>query len=252
MQICQETIIILHGWQSSKEKWQKVKQEIEQYYENTSRNIKIIVPDLPGFKKETKLDRIWNLDDYVEWFKNFSSEVSEPFFLLGHSFGGRIAIKFAQKYPEKLKGLILVSSAGIKPKKRLYLYLISAVAKFGRRFSFLPFYSFSREFFYKYILRKTDYIKAEKLSYLKETFKKVIEEDLFPYLSQIKIPCLIIWGEKDKMTPISDAYLMNKKIPNSQLEVLKNIGHFPHIDVPKILTQKIQNFIESFTEGGRP
>ena len=73
-----------------------------------SKGIKVIVPDLPGFKKETALTRVWDLDDYVDWFKDFCSDFDEPFFLLGHSFGGRIAIKFAAQNTERLKGLILV------------------------------------------------------------------------------------------------------------------------------------------------
>lgn len=253
-----KTLIILHGWQSSKEKWQKVKEKIN---ENGSCPVKVLVPDLPGFKKETALDKPWNLDDYVEWFKNFSSKTcperalrvtkppsvqaprAEGFFLLGHSFGGRIAIKFAQKYPEKIKGLILVSAAGIKPKKNLCHRLISACAKIGRRFTFLPFYSFFREIFYKYILRRTDYIKAEKFPYLKETFKNIIKEDLKEYFSKIKVPTLIIWGGKDKITPVSDAYLMNQKILNSKLQILQGIGHFPYIENPKLLCQKIKDFI---------
>jgi len=96
-----KTLIILHGWQSSKEKWQKVKENIES--------------DLPGFKPETQLKEPWSLDDYVDWLKDFS-QTKEKFFLMGHSFGGRVAIKFALRYPEKLYGLILVSAAGIKKK----------------------------------------------------------------------------------------------------------------------------------------
>ena len=259
-----KTLIILHGWQSSKERWQAVKQEIEERTENGSRCIRVVAPDLPGFKKETELSRVWDLDDYVEWFKDFSSKVcedpaegacpepAEGFFLLGHSFGGRIAIKFAQKYPEKLKGLILVSAAGIKHKRTPYIRLILDIAKIGRRFSFLSFYPFFRNFFYKYILRKTDYLKAEKFSYLKETFKKIIAEDLTSCLPQIKTPTLIIWGEKDKLTPLSDAYLMKKEIPNSKLEILKGVGHFPHSKNPEILVQKIKSFVEVGLPTGSP
>jgi len=241
MQPLQNTIIILHGWRSSKEKWQKVKENLE------GRGIKVIVPDLPGFKKETELDKVWNLDDYVEWFEKFLSHCHEqPIFLLGHSFGGRIAIKFAAKNPKKLKGLILVSAAGIKPKRNLQSRLISAAARFGRRFSFLPFYSFFRKVFYKFILRRTDYIKTEEIPNLKETFKKIISEDLTSHFLKIKTLTLIVWGEKDKITPLPDAHLMNKKIPNSKLEVLKNIGHLPHQETPKILTKKVADFVKSF------
>ncbi len=261
-----QNIIILHGWGSSAEKWQSIKSLLNQYYEKTSRSIKIATPDLPGFKKETALSQIWNLDNYINWFKNLfskqgncltklSNKLSNKSVLIGHSFGGRMAIKFAAQNPEKLKALILISSAGIKEQiktdgERVSVSLtengspsVFALAKVGKRFSFLPFYSFFRKFFYRYVLRKTDYINAEKFPFLKETFKNIISEDLTPYLEKIKVPTLIIWGDKDKMTPISDAYLMNKKIPNSKLEILKNIGHAPHLECPEVLAKKIHKFI---------
>ncbi len=236
---CQDTIIILHGWQSSRQQWS----EVEQKLEKSNKNIIVIIPNLPGFKKKTELSCVWDLDDYVDWFKEFSSNFNQPFFLLGHSFGGRIAIKFAELYPERLKGLILVSSAGIIPKRKFSRSIISKIANLGKIFSCFPFYKLFRKGFYKYILQTSDYIQAEKLPFLKETFKNVIKEDLRKYFNKIKIPCLIIWGDKDKLTPLSDGYLMNKQIPNSKLEILKDIGHCPYKEIPEILTQKILNFI---------
>ncbi len=225
-----KTLFILHGWQSSKEKWEKVKEELEE------NKIEVIIPDIPGFKED--LERVWNLDDYVNWFFNFSQK-KEKFFLLGHSFGGRIAIKFATKFPKKLEGLILISSAGIKRKEPFFL-------KFFRKFkafSFLPGFSLFRKFFYKFILRKTDYLKTK--GNLRETFKNIISEDLTPFLDKIKVKTLILWGEKDKITPLSDAYLMKEKIKNSKLEILKNISHIPHLENPVLLSEKILNFIKS-------
>ena len=139
MENCQY-LIILHGWQSSKEKWAKVKETIERG------GVRVIVPDLPGFKEENRLDRAWNIEDYVKWFENFFQK-KEKFFLLGHSFGGRISIKFASKNPDKLAGLILVSSAGIKPRKRT----VSKLAPSLKKLSFLPGYFFFRKLFYKFI-----------------------------------------------------------------------------------------------------
>jgi pimeloyl-ACP methyl ester carboxylesterase len=228
-----KTLIILHGWQSSQERWEKVKKEIKK------EGIDVIVPDLPGFKTETELDNPWNLNDYVGWFKEFSQH-KRNFFLLGHSFGGRIAIKFSTKYPNKIKGLILVSSAGIKPKKS---FLVSIFLPILKKLSFLPGYQFFREFFYKYILRKTDYLKVKGV--MKETFKKIIEQDLSPELSKIKVPTLIIWGRNDKSTPLSDAYLIKEKIKNSKLEILENVSHAPHLEIPEKLSQTIIEFLKS-------
>ncbi|MCD6550398.1 alpha/beta hydrolase [bacterium] len=230
MENCQ-SIIILHGWQSSKEKWNKVKELLEK------EGIEVIIPDLPGFKQENRLTRPWNLDDYVEWLENFTEEKKE-FFLLGHSFGGRISIKFASQFPQKIRGLILVASAGIRHKKSFIFSLLLYL----KRFSFLPGYNFFRHIFYKKILKKTDYISAK--GHLRETFKNIIEEDLTDFLSRIRIKTLILWGDKDKITPLCDAYLMKEKIPDAELEVLESVGHAPYLECPEILAERIIRFIK--------
>lgn len=224
-------LIVLHGWQSSKEKWQKVKELLEK------EELEVIVPDLPGFKKVNELKLPWNLDNYINWLKDFCDGFSEPFFLLGHSFGGRIAIKFTVKYPEKLKGLILVSAAGIRKGKPLIL----KIAPLFKKFSFLPGYYFLRKLFYKFVLRKTDYLEAKGV--MKETFKKVVAEDLTSYLSKIKIPTLILWGQKDKITPLNNAYLINKEIPVSSLEIIPRAGHEVNLTHPEELVKFIRDFI---------
>ena len=237
MEFSQKSIIILHGWQSCREKWEKVKEII------VKNNINVLVPDLPGFKEANSLDKSWDLNDYLNWLCNFiekekkSGKLKEPFFLLGHSFGGRLAIKFAVKNPEKIKGLILVSSAGIRPSKNI----VSVFVPFLKKLSFLPGFCFGRNFFYKFIIRKTDYLNAK--GEMKETFKKIIGEDLSSLLPQIKNETLVLWGEKDKTTPISDAYLMKEKIKDSKLEILKGLSHVPYIENPELLAEKILDFI---------
>jgi len=238
MENSQKSIVILHGWYSSKERWQKVKEIIEK------EGIKVEIPDLPGFKEETRLNNPWCLDDYLNWTEKFiedkknSGELTEPFFLLGHSFGGRVAIRFAIKNPEKLKGLILLSAAGIKPKENF----IANSSLIFKQLYFLPGYGLFRKFFYKFILRKTDYIKLEGT--MKETFKKVISEDLGDLLSEIKAETLILWGEKDNVTPLSDACFMKEKIINSKLEILKGLNHTAYFENPEIVGPKILDFIE--------
>ncbi|MBU2578852.1 alpha/beta hydrolase [Patescibacteria group bacterium] len=236
MDICQKQILILHGWAGNSGSWKQVREILE----NNGYNV--IVPDLPGFGDAPLPTKSWSVSDYADFiFRFIQPHNLDKFYLLGHSFGGRIAIKFSVKYPEKLKTLILVSSAGIKPKKTLWQKALFIVAKIGRRFSFLPGHSFLQKIFYKFIVRKKDYLKTKGV--MRETFKKVIGEDLIPYLSQISTPCLLIWGEKDKMTPLSDAYLMKKKIQNSKLEIVPGAGHSIHLESPEKLVEKILKFI---------
>jgi len=155
---------------------------------------------------------------------------------LGHSFGGRVAIKMANKDSSIIKKLILVDSAGIRDKRNG----LSFSNKLLRPFSFLPGFSFFRKAFYKFFIGSNDYIKAQGI--MKEVFKKVVEEDLVNFLESILTKTLIIWGKFDKMTPLKDGKLMNKKIKNSQLEILKS-GHSPHLDLPCKLAKIIKSFI---------
>jgi len=253
----EKSLLFLHGWQDSKESWQPLKSEIEKA------GFKVFLPDLPGFKKENILKKSWDLNDYREWVREFISKDIRSFgrpskrpdggtnqnqkiFLLGHSFGGRVAIKFANKYPEKLSGLILVSAGGVESADNIRNIKKRIFKKYSQPFKklyFLPGYAFLRKLFYRFIIRKTDYLNLQ--GNLKETFKKVIDENLLPFLEKIEIPTLIIWGENDKILPLKDGQLMHQKILNSKLEVLPSVGHSPNKENPKLLAQKIINFIKS-------
>jgi len=231
------TILILHGWGLGNISWQKTKEILE------ASGYFVFVPDLPGFGQEPPPEKPWVIDDYINWVNNYSNENKlSNFFLLGYSFGGRIAIKFTVKHPEKFKGLILVSAAGLESEKNVQEISISILAPYFKKLSFLPGYDSLRKFFYRFILKKTDYLKAKGV--MKETLKKVISEDMTQLLEKIKTPTLIIWGENDKTLPVTDGYLMNKKIENSRLEIMKGIDHTPQIQAPELLTQKIIEFIK--------
>jgi len=230
-----ETLVILHGWGSSKEKWQALKKELEK------KEIRVLAPDLPGFKDESKLSRAWTFDDYLRWLEALLKK-EEKFFLLGHSFGGGLAVKFASRHPDKIKGLILVS-AGIVRMKTKKIVLISKIAHIFNNFCFLPGYKTAQKLIYYKILKRPDYLKAK--GELKQTFKNIIAEDLTPILSKIKTRTLIIWGKNDKLTPLQDAEIIHKNLKNSQLKIFDNVGHLVHRDLgAKVLAQEIIKFIK--------
>src|SRR3989338_2459151 len=96
-------IYILHGWTYSLYKWSQFIHCMK------SMNFDPIMLTVPGLTE--KSDKVWSLDDYMEWLKNELE--AEPSIVVGHSNGGRIALSFASQYPEKIKFLILIDSAGI-------------------------------------------------------------------------------------------------------------------------------------------
>jgi len=200
------------------------------------------VPDLPGFGENQIIQRPWTINDYVEWAhgilqKNNLSRI----ILAGHSFGGSIAAKFSSKYPAMVEKLILIDSAGIR-KRRLKKEIQKAIAHLLSRFCFLPFYGFFRKVAYRTLFRTSDYLLTEGA--MKQTYLNVIDEDISDIFSQITIPTLIIWGEKDGITPLRHAYFVNKSIQGSKLEIIPGIKHNPHKEAPEILVEKIIQFLE--------
>lgn len=233
-------ILILHGWNGSSDSWRKV-------IEILSKDFLVICPDFPGFGKSQIPNEAWDLKNYTYWLLNFVNFLKlNSFFLLGHSFGGRVAIKFSIFYPERVKKLILVSSAGIRPKLGLKGKLIFSLAKFGNLiFNLKPLNRFKekvQKFFY-FFFSQTDYAKAKGV--MKETMKRIVEEDLFPFLSQINSKTLLIWGQKDKLVPLKYAFFFREKIKNSQLKILPKIGHSPHLEAPEKLAKVIFNFLKN-------
>jgi pimeloyl-ACP methyl ester carboxylesterase len=236
------TLVILHGWKSSSQRWQRIKEILEE------KGLKVFVPDLPGFKNENELKQVWTLDDYLAWTERFIEKVApQPFFLLGHSFGGRISIKYAAKYPERLKGLILVSAAGVTRRPKFKIALFAFLGKIAKLiFAIEPLG------FLEPVVRKIAYFLLGVKDYrflegriMKETFKRVIGEDLKSFLPLIDVPTLIVWGREDKTTPLTDGYLMNKQIKQSRMEILEGVGHLPHLKKPELLAEKIWQFVNS-------
>lgn len=232
-----DRLVILHGWNSSREKWQEVKQNIEK------EGIKVFVPDLPGFKEETRVKKPWTLDDYVDWVKSYIGQrVPPPFFIMGHSFGGAVAIKYASQYEDDLSGLILVSAAAFRWKGKKVFYW-DKVANFLNRFSFLPGYESIRKFFYCHILKRPDYILAK--GPLRETFKNVITQDLTHLLPEIEILTLLIWGKEDRLTLLEEGRIINSNLKNSRIKEIDGVGHVPHRVVPRVVAKETVKFIKN-------
>jgi pimeloyl-ACP methyl ester carboxylesterase len=221
-------LLILHGWGSSAKNWAQVKDALEK------KGYNVFLPDLPGFGESVLPTKPWSLDDYVDWLADFCEKNNlSQVFLLGHSFGGAIAAKFALKHPEKIKKLFLVASSGIR-KKTLKKRLFKKFSFLFRRILIL------KKVFYKFFI-KSDYQNTSGI--IREIYLKIIAEDISGIFSQIKIPTVIIWGDKDKVTPFSDACFINQEIKNSKLEILPGIGHKVRLEAFDLLIDKIINHL---------
>jgi len=219
-------LLILHGWGSISDRWITAMKLL------AGRRFKVILPDLPGFGKSDIPERVWNLDDYSNFVKEFVNYLElNNFYLLGHSFGGNIAIKYSLINPNKIKKMFLSGPACIR-RESLKVKLLYYVSKI---FKFIGFIPFAKNIFYKFI--KSDYHFSHGL--MRKTYLKIIKEDLTDILPDITVPTILIWGDKDDLTPIKGGNLMHKKIKNSEMEVIPNANHNLHSECPGLLADVI-------------
>lgn len=225
-----EKVFILHGWTYSTEKWEPFLTALKE------KGVDAELLKIPGLTE--KLESVWDINNYVEWLNKKVG--NNKVILIGHSNGGRIILAFAIKYPEKIKKIFLIDSAGIYHNElnlRIKRFLYNKVAKIGKKI--LPSKSL-RNLLYK-IIGEGDYKNAEPLQ--KQTMINLISHDLTPQLHNIKTPTLITWGQNDTITPLSDGKLMHKLISSSKLEIIKDARHSPQFthpaDVIKIIYDNI-------------
>lgn len=239
-----DTILILHGWASSIDAWKKVVEEL------VVLGFRAIALDLPGFGQSDEPKEIWSLKNYSQFINFFTKTLDLPnFTLLGHSFGGRIAIDYSIRHSRDLHALVLVAAAGIIRHRRLKAIIFLLLTKFGNLIFLIPKFKFLkniiRNIWYK-ITGEHDYKKASHK--MQQIMKSVLRENIRQYLPRITQYTLILWGENDKSTPVSDAYILHKEISLTSLLIFKQMPHALNLKIPKEIAQEISNFLDKLNK----
>lgn len=229
-------LILLHGWG----------QDVSTFWpiiDGLKDNFSLWMIDLPGFGRSELPKKPFKVRDYAETIKDFIEvqKIKKPD-LLGHSLGGRVAIKLASHYPNLIDRLVLEDSAGILPKEnrlKQFTYLIGAKAV---KYLLPNIFGVKDRLRYRvYSSLESDYLQAGEM---KETLQHTIKEDLTPDLKKIPQKTLVIWGEHDKTVTVSYGKKMYRLVPNAQLEVIDNAGHFPHLEDSKRFLHYVTDFLE--------
>lgn len=219
-----EKIILLHGWGGNSDSFLPV-------YNYLLTKFEVYSIDFPGFGQSDVPEEPWDVGDYSKMLYGFMRELNiNKASLIGHSFGGRVSILFSSKNPDKVNKLVLVDSAGLIPKRTIKYYFKVYKFKLLKNIYLLFAKGTDREaklqkFYSKY--GSKDYRES---GFMRQTFVKVVNQDLLPYLKEIKAPTLLIWGEDDVDTPLYFAKTMEKEIPDAGLVVFKGAGHFSYLD----------------------
>lgn len=217
-------IILLHGWGARGELMLPISKALPYFT--------YIAPDFYGHGLSPHPDYPLTVKDFSESIiELLRYEKIERATFICHSFGGRVGLYIASHYPDMVERLILCDSAGLKPKRGVKYYIKRA----------------------NFIIRRTFGLSTDKcgsIEYkalsgaMKKTFSNVVNYYQDDQLKNISAPTLVVWGDKDRVTPISMARKFVKQIDNSKLHIIKGAGHFSYAEDLKDFKRVVEKFLE--------
>ena len=201
------TVCFLHGWGRSSQDFYLISQSYD--YINF---------DLPGFGKSQEPETSMNPKEYAEYINQFIPNSVET--VVGHSFGGRVAVHLSGL--RNFEKLILIGVPLIKKQTSSGKLSMLNFYKSLNRFGIL-----SNDKIEKIKKKKGSYDYRNSQGIMRENLVKAVNDDLSQELENIKSKVHLIWGSEDKEVPIDIAKEANKKIKKSNLHILEGQGHNP-------------------------
>jgi pimeloyl-ACP methyl ester carboxylesterase len=228
-------VLVLHGWGASIE-------AVHPIVTGLSPVTTVHALDLPGFGQSEQPPSPWGVEDYQTFVAAYLDTLSiERPSIVGHSNGGRIAIRMASTEPARASRLVLVDSAGIRPKRTLRWYRRVAMAKVGKHSA--RFFGAPGERLRSLLVARAASADYAAAGAMRPTLVKLVNADLRPFMPRIVVPTLLVWGSLDTDTPLSAAREMERLIPDAGLVVLEGAGHYSYLDQPARFARIVSHFI---------
>lgn len=218
-----QPLVVFHGWGCNKEMFQFLVDKYKMKY-------KVYIFDLPGFGSSSEPTEVMNTKGYCDHMIKAFIElgINNPIGL-GHSFGGRVLIKMAAKI--QFHKLILTGSAGVVNKRPLSYYVkVYTYKTLKKIYAVKPIQKVFPDMLNKYRKNSgsSDYNNASEM--MKKVLSSVVNEDLRHEFKEVTVPTLLIWGEKDTATPLSDGKLMESLMKDAGLVVFENGTHYAFLE----------------------
>ncbi|MEO0563356.1 MAG: alpha/beta hydrolase [Chloroflexota bacterium] len=217
-----EPVLLMHGWGANIGLLWPLAEEL------ANEGYRVYAPDLPGFGGTQLPPEPWGVHEYAAFVLDYIADqgIEKPF-LFGHSFGGRVSIVLGAQHADKFTKIVLCDAAGVKPPTPWYRALPVALYRMVEgTVGEVPIVQNLRDQ-YRASVGSMDYNDAGEL---RETFLRVIAEDLRPLAPKITLPTLLIWGANDEDTPLWQAKALENDIPDAGLVVFENAGHYSYLD----------------------
>lgn len=230
-------VLLLHGWGSSFDVYKGIIATLKN-------RCRLVAVNFPGCGNSETMKEPWNLDDYCDFCLEFMKKTGlENPVLMGHSHGGRTAIKLVADGKVTPPKMVLLDSAGLIPKKSAKQKFRAKSFKAIKTVLTLPVIkNYSEGLLNKAraYYGSADYNAAPEV--LRKTLVSLVNTDLRDILPNISCPTLLIWGDKDTATPLEDAKTIESLIPDAGLCVLEGTGHYSFCEK----TYQAHRILESF------
>lgn len=232
-----DTILIIHGFTSSKLHWVNFAQYIDDKY-------RLVILDLPGHGESSgNQSDDYSIDSIVKIIRLFTKEidVKNPH-IIGHSFGGALAVDYVSRY--KAKSLTLVSSFGLnKDEKKLRNFVNNKLLAVNDLVSYDKLINFNtaKQYYIPNEVKKHFFdIHVKKTPLYSKIYNDNLDYNknhLINLLNKIDIPVLLVWGEKDRVIPVANMDNFVNALKNSKTHLIRDVGHVPMLEAPQELSQ---------------
>ena len=262
-----ETVVLVHGLAGSSRTWRPVMPALAGTHD-------VIAPDLLGHGESAKPMGDYSLGAHASGLRDLLDALGiERATIVGHSFGGGVAMQLAYQYPERCDRLVLVASGGLGREVSWLLRMLTLPgAAQLMPLVFQPWLANRGTRVGAFIGRRG--LEAPKLSELWRSYSALAgTENRNAFLRTIRtvvepggqsvsaldrlhlaahLPTLIVWGTRDEIIPVAHADVAHEAIPNSRLELLDGVGHFPHTEAPVRFVEALSDFLATTKPGVAP
>ena len=235
-----EPVVVIHGGGGDARTWRRNINELSGKYT-------VYAPDLPGYGGSQPLGGKYYVPELSDFVEKFTRSLGlEKFSIMGHSLGGGVALDYALKFPLKIKKLVLVSSLCLGREIAFWVRFFSLPAFISSLGALLVLFFKGIKWLIKH-LNPAEYIMPLSPASMSvggsiTTFRQqtlVLEKRL----AEVTVPTLLVWGGRDPVVPVKQAYRAAKAIPDCRVEVFKNRGHNVHRDELKKFSRIIAEFL---------
>lgn len=239
---CGDPLLVIHGGSEGARAWTKNMEELSHKYT-------VYIPDLPGFGHSQPMTGDYYIPELVDFVDEFSHNVGlKSFHLMGHSLGGGIALSYALKFPHKVEKLVLVSSLCLGREIALWVRILSSPAlcrSIGRAsLAVLRGVKWVADLLLAPARFVIPFVWASVHLGSSITTLERQTTVLLDRLSEIMMPTLVVWGAKDPIVPVCQAYAAGRLIPDCRVKVFDDCGHSVYRQRMEEFSQLLTGFLD--------